>query len=294
MAVLPTGSCSISATIHARWWSASARRAGAALHRAARHRVPSGTEWTDPTVEIPISKILLDGARQVSWNADTAWWGRGEFDRLSGPSTMVSGASARDLGALSGTVAGNVFEVFHYQSIPGNIRQVLSFVHSHATANHEIVVPFTDFRTDRRFVGGVGSGPINIPLKGIGRGQANPRPGELYRSDSLLVTMVPTFIGAPRFVETGIRRNREFRDFAYGISWIAHEAVHRWAAHLRFRDPQTGRIESLTEGCPTGADGCMRRRCMPWGWAIRVHPTPRPRSWAARSGWTTPTAPSPG
>ena len=21
----------------------------------------------------------------------------------------------------------------------------------------------------------------------------------------------------------------------------------------------------------TGATGCMRRRCMPWGWAIRVH-----------------------
>ena len=210
------------------------------------------------TIEIPISKISLEGARQVSWNADAVWWGRG-FDRLSRPRTVDIGTAAFDLGALSGTLAGNAFEVFHYPSIPRQPRQVLSFIHSYASANHEIVVPFTGFRIDKRYTGGPGSGPINIPVQGIGRGRANPQAGELYRSDSLLVTMVPNFIGAPRFVETGVFRDREFRDFALGIRWIAHEAVHRWAAHLQFRNPQTGHVEHLTD------EGC---RCH---WSKRLH-----------------------
>ena len=198
------------------------------------------------TVEIAISKVLLHGSDHFSWNADAVWWGRA-FDQVFESRPVSVAELDYDLSAMPGTVPGNTFEVFHHPSILKNPRQVMSLVYSHAPANVEIAVPFTDFRTDALYGGGPGSGPINTPVQGIGDWQARPTSGTEFRSDSLLVTMVPTFIGAPLFSETGMWADLEFRDFGRGISWIAHEAVHRWAAHLKFRNPHSGRIESLTD-----------------------------------------------
>ncbi len=155
-----------------------------------------------------------------------------------------------DLSALAGTAAGNVLEVFHYPSIPKRVEAVMSFIYGGAPANDEIALPFTDFRTDDLYSTGSASGPINAPVQGIGSWQANPTPGERYGSDSLLVTMVPVFIGAPHFTETGVSWGRPFRNFGYGIRWIAHEAVHRWASHLQFRSPRSGQVEDLTSDDP--------------------------------------------
>ena len=216
------------------------------------------------TVEIPISKTLFGGADHFSWNADAVWWGRDVFDQLAALRPVNVGESDYDLGTMSGTVAGNAFEVFHYPSIQKRARELMSFIYSQASATDEIAVPFTDFRTDDLMSTGPGSGPINAPVQGIGGWQAAPTAGDQFGSDRLLVTMVPLFIGAPNFIETGVDGYHDFREFAYAIRWIAHEAVHRWAAHMSFRNPQSGNIESLTD------DGC-RCHWSEWLHAPAVH-----------------------
>ena len=217
------------------------------------------------TIEIPFSKTLLNGEHRFSWSADAVWWGTDQFDYLSRPRTVRVGEPDYDLSAAAGTVAGNVLEVFHYPSIPKGSDEVMSFLYGRAPANDEIVVPFTDFRTDDLYSTGSGSGPINEPVRGIGRWQANPSRGERYASDNLLVTMVTLFIGAPHFTETGLSWERPFRNFGYGVRWIAHEAVHRWSSHLQFRNPRSGQVESLTD------DGC-RCHWSNWLHAPAVHP----------------------
>ena len=199
------------------------------------------------TLEIPISKTLLNDARTVSWFMDAIWWGRDEFDHLNGYQSVSFDESDHDLSSMAETVAGNVFEVFHYPSIPKSAEALMPFIYGQVPADDEVAVPFTDFRTDDLFNTGPGSGPINVPVQGIGDWQADPTPGSRYGSDSLLVTMAPVFVGAPNFVESGYYGDRKFRDYAYGVRWIAHELVHRWSSHLRFRNPQSGRTEDLTD-----------------------------------------------
>ncbi len=202
------------------------------------------------TLEIPISKTLLNGAVRFSWDADAVWWGRGQYDQMPEIGTVQASESDPDLRAIAGTATGNVFEVFHYPSIPkGSFEKVLSFIYERAPANDEIAIMFTDFRIDDFFNTGPGTGPINEPVQGIGV-QAYPGEGERYRSEYLLVSMSPVFIGTPVFDETGVAGGRAFRNFAPGVGWIGHEAVHRWAAHLRFRNFRSGRIEDLFD------DGC--------------------------------------
>ncbi|MCY3794564.1 MAG: hypothetical protein OXG51_09345, partial [Gammaproteobacteria bacterium] len=102
------------------------------------------------------------------------------------------------------------------------------------------------FRIDDLSNQGVGTGPVNEPVRGIGDWQASPNRGADYASANLLSSMAPVFIGAPNFAEAGFDApTRAYRNFAPGVRWIAHEAVHRWAAHLRLRDSQSGDIESL-------------------------------------------------
>ena len=229
------------------------------------------------TIEITISKTLLNGGGHFSWAADAVWWGRDQFDFLSEHRSVHVGEPDYDLTA-EGTVAGNVFEVFHYPVFTQRTDKVMSFIYGRAPASDEIAVPFTDFRTDDLYNSGPGSGPINAPVRGIGRSQADPNPGERYGSDDLLVTMVPLFIGAPNFAETGVSGRRPFRNFGYAIRWIAHEAVHRWAAHLQFRNPRTGQVENVRE------DGGCQCHWSNWLHAPAVHPVWRGYASAPYSG----------
>ena len=198
------------------------------------------------TIEIPISKTLLNGADHFSWQAGAVWWGE-DFDDTQRHTVHV-GEPDYDLRALSGTIAGNVFEVFHYPTVPKHrIDRVLSYIYQRAPANDEITVTFTDFRLDDLFSSGGGTGPVNVPVQGIGEWQANPTWGEHYASVNLLTSIMPVFVGAPNFNETGVSNGRQYRAFSPGIRWIAHEAIHRWAGHLSFRHPRTGRIEDLLD-----------------------------------------------
>ena len=202
-----------------------------------------------PTLEIPISKILIPEDRAVQWRVSAIWWGpdETEVDRLYGQ-PVILGDSDHDLSSMTETVTGNLFEVFHYPSMPKEIRGVMSYIYERLPDDDELAVVLTDFRVDDLFNTGAATGPINASIEGIGRD--NPQSGSRYRSDSLLSAVQPVFIGAPKWAESGEYYDREFHGHSYGVSFIAHELVHRWAAHLRFRNPRSQRIEDLTgDGC---------------------------------------------
>ena len=205
-----------------------------------------GSRARGRTVEITISKILLNAAERFSWHAGAVWWNE-EFDDTHARTVADYGADY-DLEALPAAVHGNVFEVFHYPALPKyRIDTVLSHVYGRLQAGDEIAVAFTDFRIDDLFNSGGGTGPVNRAVQGIGAWQASPTPGHRYGSDCLLTSMMPAFLGAPNFRETDDGVGRTFRSYAPAIRWIAHEAVHRWAAHLGFRNPRTGLIEDLLD-----------------------------------------------
>ena len=217
------------------------------------------------TVELFVSRTLLHGADRVEWDASAVWWGRDQLDHILEVGTARMDRTDLDLGALTGMVNGNVFEVFHYPVLPKDMRQVTSFIYEQAPANDEIAVPFTDFRIDDLFSQGPASRPINAPIQGIGPWQADPAPGARFGSENLLVTVSPMFIGAPLWAETGVAEGRAFRNFARGVTWIAHDATHRWVAHLLFRNPRSGQIEEL-------APGYCRCHWSEWLHVPAVHP----------------------
>lgn len=215
-----------------------------ATPRTLGHRVRGST------VELFVSKTSLHGAESVEWDADAVWVGRGQFDQILEVGTAQVDRTDLDLGALAGTVNGNVFEVFHYPVLPKLRQHVTSIIYEQVPANDEIAVLFTDFRIDDLFGHGGSTGPVNVPIQGIGHDPAHPRRGEVFGSESLQVSMAPQFIGAENlWRETGLGDNgHPFRNFAEGVWWIAHEATHRWVAFMRFRNPLSGRIESLRSG----------------------------------------------
>ena len=201
------------------------------------------------TIEIPISKTRLNEARTVSWRmVDAVWWGRDVWDHLDGSQRVSLEESDHDLSSWTGTVAGNLFEVFHYPVIPKNTEQVVSSIYGRVPADEELVAMFTDFRFDDLHNSGPGTGPINVPVQGIGDWQANPQSWSEYGSGILLSAVADAqFIGTPKYAESGSHDHREFHGHAPGVNYLVHELVHRWAAHLRFKDPVTGRIEPLTD-----------------------------------------------
>ena len=213
--------------------------------------VPSavGYRVRGPTLEIPISKILIPEDRAVQWRVTAIWWGpdETEWDRLDGQ-PVILGESDRDLSSRSETVAGNLFEVFHYPSIRRGAA-TLSSIYGRVPAEDELVAVFSDFRFDDIFNTGPGSGPINVPIQGIGDKQTRPQSGAKYGSDSLLSAVIGArYIGGPRWVESGDHYGRDFHGHSYGVRHVAHELVHRWSSNLEFRNPRTRRTETLTDG----------------------------------------------
>lgn len=205
-----------------------------------------------PTLEIPISKIQMPDDRTFSWWLDAVWWGREEWDQIDGYQPAVTlDDRDHDLSAMAQAETGNVVEVFHYPSIVRNEPEVMSYVYGRLPADDEFAVVFTDFRFDHVFNKASASGPINTPVHGIGDWQADPNSGSDYASEDLLAAVKPVFVGGPGFAESGVDPyfGGEFRRHSYAVSFIAHELVHRWAAHLRFCNSQS--FENLTDdyGC---------------------------------------------
>ena len=231
------------------------------------------------TLEMAISKTawpLLPENRTASWHVTAIWWVPDgtdvtgpSWERLHGEPVNLGEASDRDLSSITETVAGNVFEVFHYPSVTKDSAAVLSSIYERAPAEDELAAVFTDFRFDDLFNTGPGSGPVNAPVQGIGDWQANPPSGSRYGSDSLLSALSGSrYIGGPRWDESGVEDDYEFHGHSYGVRHVAHELIHRWTAHLRFRDPRSGRIERLSD------DGC---RCH---WSEWLHVPERYPVWS--------------
>ena len=205
------------------------------------------------TLEMTISKTawpVLSEHRTASWDV-TAFGGdlTVEFDWLHGETVNLGESSDRDLSSRTGTVAGNVFEVFQYPSVTQDAGTVLSSIYGRAPAEDELTAVFTDFRFDDLFNTGPATGPVNVSALGIGLD--NPGDGSRYGSDSLLSALVGSrYIGGPRWDESGADSGYEFHGHSYGVRHVAHELIHRWTAHLRFRDPRSGDIERLSgDGC---------------------------------------------
>ena len=205
------------------------------------------------TLEMLISKTLWIENRRASWTVNAEWRGQDERERdwLDGEPVTL-GASTHDLSSMTGTVAGNVFEVFQYPSITKDSARILRSIYGRAPTDDELALLFTDFRFDDLYNTGPASGPINLPVFGIGDKQADPRDGSSHGSDVLLSAVSPKFIGGPRFVESSVEDEYEFHGHSYGVRHAAHELVHRWAAYLEFRDPLSGRIVDLRDGSGSG------------------------------------------
>ena len=214
--------------------------------------VPSavGYRVQGPTLEIPVSKTLWPDNQAVPWRMTANWSGtdESEFDRIYGEPVNLEESSDRDLSSRSETVAGNVFEVFHYPSIRRG-EAILSSIYGRVPAEDELVAVFSDFRFDDIFNTGPGSGPVNVAIQGIGDKQTRPQSGAMYGSDSLLSAVIGArYIGGPRWVESGDHYGRDFHGHSYGVRHVAHELVHRWSSNLEFRNPRTRRTETLTDG----------------------------------------------
>ena len=195
-------------------------------------------------IEIAVSKTALNGSTDFLWRSSATWRGEDRDDTEMRP-IQVSDLEY-DLSTLaSGQVAGNVFEVFHYPVFQTHVEDILYHVYQHAPANDEIAVAFTVFRTDDLFNSGGTPGAINTTAQGIGKDRA--RDGESWGSANLLATMDAVFLGGTNFRETGTWGDWEYRGHGSGTRWLAHEAVHRWAAFLNFRNPRSGQTESLTD-----------------------------------------------
>ena len=210
---------------------------------------PSAVGYTvrGPTLEIPISKTLWPEKQAVSWHMRARWWGPDEEeDNIYGEPVTLDESSDRDLSSGPETVAGNVFEVFHYPSIPTRPHEVLPYIYERAPPDDELVMLFADFRYDGVYNNGPATGPVNVPIQGIGDMPADPRRGSTFGSDSLLSAVTMRYIGGPTYAESGVYFGYEYHGHADRVHNAAHELVHRWSAYMRFRNPLSGRIEGLT------------------------------------------------
>ena len=77
------------------------------------------------------------------------WWGH-DWDPISEGRTARVEPADRDLGALGGTAAGNLFEVFHYPVFPKQMHHITSYIYQRAPDIDEIAVLFTDFCSELR------------------------------------------------------------------------------------------------------------------------------------------------
>jgi uncharacterized protein (TIGR03437 family) len=190
-------------------------------------------------VELFLSKLSLPNLADVAWESDVAWFGNGptRFDQASygrpRPLLVASrGAAGIDLSTASGAADGNVYEVFHYPSVPKPRQPSMRRIYQSAPANDDLAVVLTDFRIDDLHNHGSSTGAINMPVQGIGSPGYDPQTAlAQFGSSKLQVATGPIYMG-PRFSERTSDGVRDYRNYAFAIGWMGHELTHRWAAFL--------------------------------------------------------------
>jgi hypothetical protein len=210
------------------------------------------------TVAIYIAKSRMAHPRQLRWTAYVTrnHEGRSDFTAVSpdqNPRSIrltQSQAAEPRLTPNSTATQGTLYEAFHYIWISKNSREVLKSIYARRPED-DLAVIFTDFRIDDLFAQGPSTGPLNVPIKGIGARAATPESTRQFGYEHLQSATTIAWVGSPFFSEHGPDEFGEsYTHFARGISWLAHELSHRWGPELRFRNPVSGKEEALCDSAP--------------------------------------------
>jgi hypothetical protein len=204
-------------------------------------------------VDMYISKLLLAGSKNCSVGWDVIWWGKD--GRFSGSSVdePVQNLAAMLPGNFKFSTAneshrGNIYEVFHYPMVSKASEPLLKSIYAKIPPRDDIAIVFTDFRIDDLYGQGPGAFASNVPIQGIGKGNANPRSTKEIGSTQLQMNISTVWLGSPMFAESG--RNDDgtpWYNFGRGVKWIAHECTHRWGMDMSFVNPNTGKTEKLVD-----------------------------------------------
>jgi hypothetical protein len=185
------------------------------------------------------------------WYADVRWArGRGaDLEVNTGEEAFRMPASGLQPHLSAGYHEGNIFEIYRYPHVSKSVFPHLRYLYHRFAPRDDMAVVLTDFRIDdlHNHQGSIGAG-YNVAIQGIGS-----RPATLHGradamgSEKLQVATGPIYLG-PRFAEFLEDGDRHYRNYANAVGWMAHELTHRWGMDLQFRNPEDGRVESLTAG----------------------------------------------
>ncbi|HTW94263.1 MAG TPA: hypothetical protein VMD30_05700 [Tepidisphaeraceae bacterium] len=204
-------------------------------------------------VDMYVSKVLLAGCKQCSMAWDVTWFGKRGRSTGSGGDLPAISLSAMSSGTAHFSTAheahaGNIFEVFHYPVVTKYSERILASIYQHAPPHDDIAIVFTDFRIDDLFGQGGGAIAANIPIEGIGQGNARPRSTAGIGTRQLQMSIATVWLGSPLFDPSGTESDgTRWFNFAHGVRWLAHECTHRWGLDMSFVNPQTGQAEKLTD-----------------------------------------------
>lgn len=166
------------------------------------------------TLEFYVPKIGLRDASSFSWKTDTI-----ESSR------HVKLRSGIDFTGRPFTASGSICEAFHYPAVTKSRMPAFRAIHQRLPARADLAIVFTDFRIDDVHNHG-----------GSNRAQNRDESMALFGSERQQSGAGPIYLG-PRFSETARDDERTYRNYAFGVGWMAHEMAHRWAAYLRW-DPK--------------------------------------------------------
>lgn len=207
------------------------------------------------TVDLVVSKLMLDGANSFSWSADAVWFGfPGRSDQVNmqsrRPIQLTNSQANPETDFSSATAApvpreGNLFEIFHYPAVNKDLATAPRAAYRQFGPADDFFVPMLDFRPDDLFNHGPSTGQIGAGPRVTNIGNAsNPQD---FGSGQIQVAISPLYYNGPRLAEWVNDGRRDYFNYAQAVGWIAHEITHRWTAFLAFRDPQ-GRNTPLAAG----------------------------------------------
>jgi hypothetical protein len=208
-------------------------------------------------VDLFVPKSILDDPTRILWRADVGWWDFpnqgdfigdevGRFNFKNTPLGEPTGSTGLDLSEADG-VQSQLLEVFHYPVIQKTFQDILPKVFARVP-DTEMAIVLTDFRADDIFGHGGSTGGVNVPIQGIGDGEADPWGGIAeIGSTRLQVAAQPTFVGQQRFDEVTREGSNTYIHHAGAIGWMAHELGHRWGIGMEYIDPSTGQREDLVD-----------------------------------------------
>lgn len=177
--------------------------------------VSSAAVVRDDATEFYLPKLGLTAPASFRWKA-------GE-NRSRTVSLKAPREYGVDLSSARGVLTGNVYEVFHYPHLNKSRFPAFKHIYRMKPGNADLGVILTDFRIDDIHNHGGSNRSQDGPLSAM----------QLFGSDRLLSATGPVFIG-PRFSETRQDSERTYRNYAFGIGWMAHEIVHGWSAYVRW------------------------------------------------------------